>query len=78
MSTTRAQWDLVRLLGPSLGDDKARDLVRDAAALLGVPVDACAVEREHALALLERLAERAGLVGTVARFVKVRVILQGS
>ena len=68
-STTRAE--VVRLLGASLGEDAARALIREAAAELSLPND---LDREQLLAIVDRLSLRVGLVGTVARFVKVRVL----
>lgn len=65
--------ELIEKLASSVGVDKATDVVNSTAASLGLgPGD---FDRDNALKLLEALAQTPGLIGTVARFLKVRVIL---
>jgi hypothetical protein len=66
--------DLVSLLAPALGTEKARDATLAAAAKLGL--DASSLSRDGALAVLEDLAQKEGIVGVVARFAKTRFLLQ--
>ncbi len=66
--------DLVGLLSASLGDEKARDAVRAAAEQLGLREQV--IDREQALAVLEKIAAKPGLVGIAARFAKTRVHLK--
>jgi hypothetical protein len=65
--------DLAKQLASSLGIEKATEEVNTAVRNLNL--DESALDREGTLRVLELLAERPGLVGTVARFAKVRVIL---
>jgi hypothetical protein len=69
-----ARATLVELLSASLGIDVATNAVREIATQLGFGQSA-AFDRPETLAVLEGLSQRPGLVGVVARFVKVRVIL---
>jgi hypothetical protein len=64
---------LVALLAPTLGQEKAEDVVVGALRLLGLPEDN--LDQRQALAMLEQLAGVPGLVGVTARFAKARVIL---
>lgn len=66
--------DLAGSLGESLGREKADEVVVSAARKLGLGL----VDYDHAEAMeiLEVLAAEPGLVGVVARFTKVRMILQ--
>ncbi|RYE86453.1 MAG: hypothetical protein EOO75_15715 [Myxococcales bacterium] len=67
--------DIVSLLAPSLGVERAADVVRQAChrlGLLGPPHD-----RAGVLALLDQLDSEPGLVGVTTRFVKARLLLAG-
>lgn len=73
-STRRlARYTLVGHLSRSLGQEKAEDVVDEAAHQVGIGTDDW--ERDEALLLLEALANMPGLVGVVARFAKARIIL---
>ena len=65
--------DLASSLGRSLGDAKAEETVQKAAAALGFAGPS--VTFEQAVKLLESLVAQGGVVGTVARFAKVRFLL---
>lgn len=65
--------ELVRLLSPSLGQQKAEALVKQAADELKLRSDSLA--RSDALRVMERIADQPGLVGITARFAKSRVHL---
>ncbi len=65
--------DLLPLLAPALGIDKARDATTAAAARL--KLDPHALTREHALLVLDELTKNEGIVGVVARFAKARFLL---
>ena len=69
---TRA--DLARHLSESLGEEKAAEVIAEAARALGYAVDE--YDKQQTLQILERLAKQPGLVGIVARFAKVRIILK--
>ena len=66
--------DILALLTPAIGYEKARDVVHGAAKELGVSADGC--DRETALALLEIIGRTEGIVGVVARFARTRVLLE--
>jgi hypothetical protein len=66
--------DLVAVLGGSIGDDKARGLILD--TLADLQVDTRGFTRADALAVLETLAETAGIVGVASRFARSRLMLQ--
>lgn len=69
-----ARQDLVRQLGASVGQDKAAEAL--SAALLRLQLDALtSLDREQTMAALDELARTHGLMGTVARFAKARIIL---
>jgi hypothetical protein len=67
--------ELVRQLAESLGAEKAEAAVIDVATLAGLGALAD-YNRDQTLTLLERMAAVPGLVGIVARFAKVRIILR--
>ncbi len=60
-------------LAQALGDEKARDVVADAALELGLTGPS--VTREQALEVLADVAETPGIVGVCARFARTRVML---
>lgn len=68
--------DLVALLGPALGMEKARDATTIAAARLGL--DAASLSRQDALRVLDELAREEGIVGVIARFAKARFLAGAS
>jgi hypothetical protein len=65
---------VVSMLARSLGDEKARDVV--AAAMAELKLSGDRLSDAEAMLVLERLASRAGVVGTVARFAKARFLLK--
>lgn len=65
--------ELVRMLSPSLGQQKAESLIVEAAGALGLRAELIA--RSDALRILEKIADQPGLVGITARFAKSRVHL---
>jgi hypothetical protein len=66
--------DLKGLLAPSLGEEKAREAVTEYAKTLGL--NSAALSRADAVALLDAMSRATGLLGVVARFAKVRVLLK--
>jgi hypothetical protein len=66
--------DLLPLLAPALGTEKARDAVTTSAHRL--QLDPQNLSREQALAVLDVLAATDGIVGVVARFAKARFLLE--
>jgi hypothetical protein len=65
--------DLIALLSPAIGEEKAKDAVDSAVEMLGLRGD---LDREQALVVLEKIAETQGLVGITARFAKTKVHLR--
>ncbi|MBS2011823.1 MAG: hypothetical protein JST00_02820 [Deltaproteobacteria bacterium] len=63
--------DLVALLAPALGAEKARDATETACRRLGV--DARALSHDEALFVLDEIGQNDGIVGVVARFAKARL-----
>jgi hypothetical protein len=63
--------DLLPLLAPALGTEKAHDAVAAVAQRMGLNPQSLA--RDEALAVLDVLAESEGIVGVVARFAKTRL-----
>lgn len=61
------------MLSPSLGQKKAEALIQEAAQGLGLSTDLLA--RADALRIMEKIAEKDGIVGVTARFAKSRVHL---
>ena len=66
--------DLMPLLAPALGAEKARDAIEAAAARCGVDI-ATGLSQAGALAVLDEMARIEGIVGVVARFAKARFLL---
>lgn len=66
--------DLLPLLAPALGTEKARDAVTTSA--LRHRFDPQSLTRDQALAVLDDLANTEGIVGVVARFAKARFLLE--
>jgi hypothetical protein len=66
--------DLLPLLAPALGTEKARDAVTTTAQRMRL--DPQNLSREQALGVLDALAESDGIVGVVARFAKARFLLE--
>ncbi|MBX3190216.1 MAG: hypothetical protein KF819_24670 [Labilithrix sp.] len=71
-----ASVDLLPLLAPALGAEKARDAVQSTALRLGF--DPAHLTRDQGLAVLEELARTDGIVGVVARFATARFLLNPS
>ena len=67
--------DLLPLLAPALGTEKARDAVTTTAQRLRF--DPQSLTRDQALTVLDELAQSDGIVGVVARFAKARFLLEG-
>jgi hypothetical protein len=67
--------DLKGLLAPSLGEEKAREAVAEYAKTLGL--SSATLSRADAVTLLEAMSRASGLLGVVARFAKVRLLLKG-
>ena len=65
--------DIAALLSPALGEEAAQDRVGTAVALEGKV--GRSMTKPEALAVLERIAAEDGMVGTVARFAKTRLLL---
>ena len=73
MSTVLSRSRLAVLLGASIGQEKASEVIGTAARSLGYFGDE--FDQDQTLGILDVLARSGGLVGTVARFAKARVIL---
>ena len=65
--------ELVKLLAPSLGGQKAEALIKAAAQSLNLSTEQ--LPRTDALRVMEKIADQPGLVGITARFAKSRVHL---
>ena len=70
---TVERYRLVALLAPTLGQEKAEEVVLGSLRVLGLPEDR--LDQRQALSILEQLAAVPGLVGVTARFAKARLIL---
>jgi hypothetical protein len=66
--------DLMHLLAPALGAEKARDAIEHAASRRGVDF-ATGLSHAGALAVLDEMTKVEGIVGVVARFAKARFLL---
>lgn len=66
--------DLMHLIVPALGTEKARDALEQAAARRGVDM-AKGLTYDGALAVLDEMTKVEGIVGVVARFAKARFLL---
>jgi hypothetical protein len=73
-ASSLAKGDLVALLSPSMGDEKASEVVSQGLRRAGVSGDT--FPRERALLVLEELAKTPGLVGVTARFAKAKLLLR--
>ena len=67
--------DLIALLAPVLGDDKAQSVVRDACARLGL--GASSLSTTDSRRVLDLLSAGGDFVATIARFAKARTLLSG-
>lgn len=65
--------DILPLLAPALGMEKARDAAEASARRLGL--DLANLSRDDAVTLLDDMAKCEGIVGVVARFAKARFLL---
>ena len=66
--------DLMHLIVPALGTEKARDAIQQAAARRGVDMSA-GLTYNSALTVLDEMTKVDGIVGVVARFAKARFLL---
>ena len=66
--------DIMHLIAPALGVEKARDAIEAAAARRGVDV-ATGLSYNGALSVLDEMTKVDGIVGVVARFAKARFLL---
>ena len=66
--------DLMHLIVPALGTEKARDAIEQAAARRGVDMTA-GLTYSGALTVLDEMTRVEGIVGVVARFAKARFLL---
>jgi hypothetical protein len=66
--------DIMHLIVPALGTEKARQAIEQAAARRGVDI-ATGLSYNGALAVLDEMANVEGIVGVVARFAKARFLL---
>jgi hypothetical protein len=62
---------LVDLFAPTLGQEKSESLVASSMRKLGVPAGE-ELRFDHAVQVLDQLAQTEGIVGVVARFIKAR------
>lgn len=69
--------DILPLIAPALGVEKARDAIEAAAARRGVDI-ATGLSHTGALAVLDEMTKVEGIVGVVARFAKARFLLNPS
>ena len=74
MPETISRDDLVKQLGASMGHEKALDAIQSAAGHLHIRGEE--FDRDQTMRILDQLSATPGLVGTVARFAKARVILK--
>lgn len=65
---------IVHLLSPALGAEKAEDAVSSACDAVGLW--SRELTEDQALRVLEHIAKTPGLVGITARFAKTRMLLQ--
>jgi hypothetical protein len=73
-SAPTATVDIMHLISPALGVEKARDAIEQAAARRGVDI-ATGLSHDGALAVLDEMSKVEGIVGVVARFAKARFLL---
>ena len=66
--------DLIPFLAPSLGDEKAREVLQQYAKAMGLLPGG--LTRDDANALLESMSQASGLLGVVARLAKARLLLK--
>ncbi|MDB5214937.1 MAG: hypothetical protein JWO86_2864 [Myxococcaceae bacterium] len=66
--------DIMHLIVPALGTEKAREAIEQAAARRGVDI-ATGLSYNGALAVLDEMTKVEGIVGVVARFAKARFLL---
>lgn len=62
------------LLGSAIGEERATAMIKEIARAFGFSDDELTLQ--EAIAVLEKLAERPGVVGVTARFAKTRLHLQ--
>lgn len=67
-------YEVADLLAPSVGQERARELVEAACRKIGLNPDA--LGRDDVVSVLDDLALAGGVVGVVARFAKARALLK--
>jgi hypothetical protein len=66
--------DIVHLIAPALGAEKAREAIETAATRRGISL-AKGLSQDDALTVLDEMTKVEGIVGVVARFAKARFLL---
>lgn len=66
--------EVIDLLAPSVGQERARELVETSARKLGLALET--LGRDDVSAIMDDLATTGGVVGVVARFAKARALLK--
>ena len=69
--------DIVHLIAPALGVEKAREAIESAAARRGIDLSR-GLSHDAALSVLDEMTKVEGIVGVVARFAKARFLLARS
>jgi len=64
--------ELIPFLAPTIGEEKAKEVIGETAKKLGFSEE---ISKEEGLQILEKITEMGGLVGITARFAKAQVHL---
>jgi hypothetical protein len=70
----REEQELIDILAPTTGEERARELVRGAIASLGIASEPLTLP--NAIRVLEFLSQTSGVVGAVTRFAQARLRLR--